>query len=297
MAAPSWLVTAAMLAAAIVVWWPIRAAIAQHIEHAFEQSNPRNAEGIIIGAEPMYLRGVRPGAILLLHGYNDSPQAVAPLALALHDAGWTVDVPVLPGHARTLQEFAGSGADAWIAGARLAYAQLRAQHADIAVCGMSMGGALSFILAAEHPEIRAVVGIAPYLHLSAGMEALLLLAPVATIGARYMSGGGGRSIHDPRAAEAIIAYRLSTPRLLRELTRVTHVAYDALPAVTQPVLVVQSEEDNRIPKWSALRAFARIGSPSKTIDWVRGTGHVLTLDYGHEAMERRIVSWLSDRLT
>jgi carboxylesterase len=284
------------LSATIVVWWPIRAAIAQHTERLFEQSNHRNSDGIIVGAEPIFLRGVRPGAILLLHGYNDSPQAVAPLALALHDAGWTVDVPVLPGHARTLQAFAASGADAWIDGARQAYARLHAQHADVAVCGMSMGGALSFLLAAEHPEIRAVVGVAPYLHLSLPMEVLLLLTPVATIGARYMSGGGGKSVHNPVAAASMIAYRMSTPRLLRQLTRVTRRAYHALPAVRQPVLVVQSEEDNRIPRRSAAGAFARIGSQDKVIEWVRGTGHVLTLDYGHEAMERNIVGWLSAHL-
>lgn len=287
----------AALGVALALWWPVRLAIAQHVERRFEETHPRNSEGVIIGAEPIQARGVRPGAVLVLHGYNDSPQSVAPLATALHDAGWTVDVPLLPGHGRTLQAFAQSGADAWITAARDHYRALRAQHAQVAICGMSMGGALAFMLAAENPDARAVVAIAPYLHLSRPMEALLFLAPVASIGARYMSGGGGKSIHDPVAAAGIIAYGRSTPRLLVELTRLTRQAYEALPSVRQPVLMVQSREDNRIPIRSATRAFERIGSHEKTLDWVTGTGHVLTLDYGHEALEGRIVAWLSEQLS
>ena len=144
--------------------------------------------------------------------------------------------------------------------------------------------------------MKAVVAVAPYLHLSRPMEVLLALAPVAAIGARYMSGGGGKSIHDPVAAESVISYRRSTPRLLIELTKLTHVAYDALPAVKQPVLMVQSREDNRIPQRSAADAFGRIASVNKTLDWVTGTGHVLTLDYGHAAMEQRIIAWLSTQM-
>ena len=98
------------------------------------------------------------------------------------------------------------------------------------------------------------------------------------------------------AAASIIAYKRSTPRLLIELTKLTRVADHALPFVRQPVLMIQSREDNRIPVRSASRAYARIGSTTKTIDWVTGTGHVLTLDYGHQAMEQRVVAWLNDQM-
>lgn len=297
MTVPEFAGVLASLGVVIAVWWPIRLAIAQHIERRFEATHPRNADGVIIGADPIRAHGTRPGAVLVLHGYNDSPQSVAPLAAALHDAGWTVSAPLLAGHGRTLQAFANSGANDWLNSAREHYRILRADHAQVAVCGMSMGGALAFILAAEHPDITAVVGIAPYLHLSRPMEALLVLAPIAAIGARYMSGGRGKSIHDPLAAATIIAYKRSTPGLLIELTKLTRVADRALPFVRQPVLMIQSREDNRIPVRSASRAFRRIGSAGKTLDWVTGTGHVLTLDYGHQAMERRVIAWLNERMS
>jgi carboxylesterase len=281
---------------ALLVWWPLRARRARRAEAEFEAKNPRDAEGYIVGAAPRLLKGTRRGAVLVLHGFNDSPQAMRPTADALHAAGWTVRVPALPGHARTLDAFARSGARDWERAAREELAVLRREFGEVAVCGMSMGGALALLLAAEDPGVKAVVALAPYLHLSRPMTLLLLLGPIATIGPRYLKGGGKRSIHDPTAAAAIVAYRASTPRLLLELMRVTHHAYAALPRVRQPVLVMQSREDNRIPQRSAAKAFEIIGSADKTIDWLTGTGHVITVDYGHADLERRVVGWLNERL-
>lgn len=291
-----WVGALAAVGVLVAIWWPIRLTIAHRVEQRFEDAFKRDRDGIIIGAEPIIVRGTRPGAVLLLHGYNDSPQAVSSLAEALHDAGWTVRAPLLPGHARTLQAFAQSGAKEWINAARAEYRTLRARYGTVVTCGMSMGGALALLIAAEQPDVRAVVTIAPYLRVSLPLRVLLALAPIAALGAKYMAGGGGRSVHDPAAAQAMIAYRMSTPRLVRELGKVTRAAFNGLPQVRQPVLYVQSREDNRIPARAADVAFERIGSADKTMDWRSGAGHVLTVDYGHASLERRIVEWLSSHM-
>jgi carboxylesterase len=280
----------------LAVWWPIRRERGRRAEEAFSATHPRNADGYIIGAEPRTMRGTRPGAVLVLHGFNDSPQAVMPTANALHAAGWTVRVPALPGHGRSFPDFANSRAHDWETAARTELAQLQKEHGAVAVCGMSMGGALALLLAAETPDVRGVVALAPYLHLSKPMNLLFLLGPLIALGPKYLKGGGKRSIHDPAAAAAIIAYRISTPRLLYELVRLTRHAYDALSSVRQPVLVMQSREDNRIPQRSATNAFERIGSSDKTMVWLSGTGHVITVDYGHADLERQVVAWLEKRL-
>lgn len=285
----------ATLGLVAAIWWSVRFVIARRVERRFERANPRNPHGIILGAESIRRPGTRPGAVLLLHGYNDSPQAVASLAEALYGAGWTVHAPVLPGHARTLQEFSQSSAVEWIGAARAEFLALRRHHDVVVIGGMSMGGALAVLVASEHPDVRAVFGIAPYVGLSRPFRLLLALSPLAVLGAKYMSSGGGRSVLDTAAANAMIAYRKSTPRLLRELGMVANLALEAMPRVTQPVLFIQSREDNRIAVRSAMRAFERLGSPDKTLDWVTGAGHVLTVDYGHEKIERRIVEWLDVR--
>lgn len=274
----------------------MRAALARRRERAFERAHPLDGQGIIRGAEPILLHGVRRGAVLLLHGYNDSPQSMQSMATALHAHGWSVHVPLLPGHGRRLQEWAQARAADWERAARDALAALQAEHAEVAVGGLSMGGALAFVLAAEHPEVRAAMGFAPYLHASRPVDLLHFLAPVAALGAKYLAGGGSSSVHDPVAAEAMIAYRVSTPRLVVELEKVVTLARESLPRVRQPVLVVQSREDNRIPAEAAAAAFDLIGSSDKTLHWTTGNGHVVTVDYGHEAIERLAAAWLERHL-
>ncbi len=290
----TWLVAA--LGILVLAWWPVRQAIAHGAEYRFEAAYRRNADGVIVGAEPLLLRGTRPGAVLLLHGFNDSPQAVSSTATALHDAGWTVLAPLLPGHGRTLQAFAQSGADEWIEAARHALASLRRDHEDVATCGLSMGGALALLLAGEDPSVRAVVAMAPYVQLSVPMRVLLALSPIAAAGAKYVAGGGQRSVHDPDAARTMISYRQSTPRLLRELAVVARRAKGALPHIRQPVLVIQSREDNRIPSRIAELVFQAIGSSDKTLAWRTGAGHVITVDYGHREVGQLASEWLSSRL-
>ena len=64
-------------AAFAVAWWIIRGAIARREERTFIAEYQRDADGIIVGAQPIVLTGTRRGAVLLLHGYNDSPQSLA----------------------------------------------------------------------------------------------------------------------------------------------------------------------------------------------------------------------------
>lgn len=287
---------ALLFAALIGAWWPVRAWIARRTEQRFMREHPRDGEGYIVGAAPRTLIGPRPGALLLLHGYNDSPQSLYAVAETIHARGWTVRIPALPGHGRTLQEFTASGADAWIDAARAELRALEQQHGKVAVGGLSMGGAIAFVLAAETPSVTAVLTFAPYLHASVPLRLMAMAAPIAAVGSRYVVGGGSRSVHDPLAAEQMIAYRMSTPRLVVQLAHVVHRARRALVQIRQPVLVMQSREDNRIPQHSAEESFGRIASTDKTLYWTEGSGHVITVDYGHEALATYAADWLETRL-
>jgi carboxylesterase len=288
--------TAGWYAVIALGWAVVRAAIARRTERVFEAAHPRGPDGYIIGAEPLTLRGSRAGTVLLLHGYNDSPQSMYSVAAALNARGWTVRVPAFPGHACTLPVFAASGSAQWIGAARDELATLRATGGPVVVGGLSMGGAIALLLAAEDPGVRAVVAFAPYLHASLPVRVMHAISWIATLGARYVASGGGRSVRDRVAGERMIAYGTGTPRLLVQLQHVVQAACAVLPFVRQPVLYLQSREDNRIPVSAAEEAFALIGSADKTLHWTTGNAHVLTVDYGHEELERLAADWLESRL-
>jgi carboxylesterase len=297
MAAPR--VAAEAVAAVAAAVFVRRDLHARSVERAFEAryASRRNAQHVIAGAEAFTLAGRDDRAIVLLHGYNDSPQTMRSPARAFNAAGWTVHVPLLPGHGRSLQAFAASRAEQWIDAGRAAVRDAQARHGHVAVGGLSMGGAIAAVTAAELPGIPGVVLFAPFLVHSRRLGLIARLWPVSSLWTKYLTGGSAsRSIRDPAAREAIIAYRCSTPRLLREIQKVVECAVAALPRVTAPVFMALSNDDYRIPVADAQQAFDALGSADKTLHWTTGNGHVITMDYGNEALSAEAVAWLGTRM-
>jgi carboxylesterase len=259
---------------------------------------PTGPLGIIPGAEALALTA--PGApmgVVLLHGFGDTPQTLASLASALRDAGFDIDVPLLPGHGRTLREFASSNGSEWLAAARAAHAAMRARHRRVALVGLSLGGALAATVAADDPELAALVLLAPYVDTPPLLRMLVRAAPAIGVVLPYVGGDGSQSILDPDARAQALAYGATTPQLVRELVRAADAARASLPRVAAPTLYVQSREDNRLTEAVATRAFASIGAHTKKLELLTGCGHVLTVDYCRERVAKMVHGWLTAAVT
>ncbi|GAC1657753.1 MAG: alpha/beta fold hydrolase [Gemmatimonadaceae bacterium] len=289
------------LAATAALAVRVRFTRARRAEQRSKASLPVGPDGIIEGAQPLALHGTAPPAVLLLHGFGDTPQSLAALAASLHERGHDVQVPLLPGHGRTLRLFAATRADDWVGAARDAYVALRRTHPQIAIVGLSMGGAIAAILASEVAP-AALVLLAPYLGVPTRIRYPARLHHLAALLSVYWAGGGEGSIHDPAERNKGLAYGVYTPRLVHELTRIVDRARAILPAITAPTLLVQSRHDNRIAASVAERAFAKIGTAVKRLEWRDVGGHVITVDHGKEDLFRMVAEWvesptLQNRLT
>ena len=269
-----------------------RSLAARRSERVSARRLPVGPDGVIPGAGPIDLVGDGPHAVFMLHGFGDTPQTLVALARHLHGRGFTVRVPLLPGHGRTLRDFARSGADEWIGFARAELARFRDRHSDAMLVGLSMGGSLATILAAETPDLPALALVSPYVSMPTTIRRLARVYPLVALGIPYLAGGGERSIHDPAAQAESLGYGCCTPRLVAELASVVARARRALPALRMPTLVVQSREDNRIPPEAAERAFALLGAPERRLVWTESGGHVLTVDHGRERVFSLVEEWL-----
>lgn len=252
---------------------------------------PVGADGIIPGAHPISLAG-ESRAVLMLHGFGDTPQTLRYLADELHARGFAVHVPLLPGHGRTLAAFAESRGDEWLSAAREALAALRVEHTGVALLGLSMGGALATMLAAEPPQPTALILLAPYLGMPSGIRRVAAAYRVVGVAMTYLSGGGSDSIHDPVEKARNLAFGACSPRLLHELRTLVDRAWRALPGVRVPTLLVQSKEDNRISQAVAEGAFVRLGAREKRLAWTTGQGHIITVDHGRERVVELVHEWL-----
>lgn len=274
--------------------WGQRAWRATRREQRFRRRFPAGDDGVIVGAEARTY--VAPGsrALLLIHGYNDSPRSLDGMARRLHAAGWTVRLPLLPGHGRSLEAWDAWTADAAIALVRREYDALRATHATVVVGGISMGGALATWIAAE-AEPDGLLLFAPMLFVPRPMELAVSTARIWSAVMRYLSGGGGRSIRDPEAQRQQISYGCSTRRSLEALDAIARGVTVRLGFVRAPVLFFQSTDDNRLPQDQSRRALTRLAAEDKTVHWVSGVGHVITVDYGWELIADEVGRWLAAR--
>jgi carboxylesterase len=281
------------LAATAVAGAVLHAAHRRRVERRSLARLPLDHDGIVRGARGFTLAGDPARAVMVVHGFGDTPQSVAELAHALHADGWTVRVPLLPGHGRTVRDFAASGADAWLSCAREELAALRARHGTVALVGQSMGAAICAVLAAETPEASALVLLAPYVTAPRVVRAVGRAHLALGLVLPYLdSDGGAASIHDPEARAQALGYGVVTPRLLRELGRIVDAAHAALPHVQAPTRVVLSRRDNRVAAEAAAVAAARIGAGTRDVLWLEESGHVIAVDRERARVFSATCEWL-----
>lgn len=276
-----------------------RSLAARRAERRVAARLPLGADGVVLGAGPIDIAGGGGRAALLLHGFGDTPQSLSHLAAHLAARGWAVRVPLLPGHGRTLRDFSASGAAGWMEAARAEYRAACDRHGagGVAIVGLSMGGALASIVAAEAgARLPALALLAPYTAMPPSVRRVAAIAPALGVLLPYMSGRGERSIYDADERARSLAYGHTPPHLVGELYAVVRAARAALPRVTAPSLVVHSRTDHRIPAADAARAFAALGAVEKALVWLDGCGHVVTVDYGRERVFAAVADWLEARV-
>lgn len=251
---------------------------------------------MIAGAGPIELRGTGDSAVLLLHGFGDTPQTLGFLAASLREAGLTVRAPLLPGHGTTVDDFDRSRAREWIECARAEYESMVPAFRAVGLGGLSMGGALAAIIAADAPRLPALVLLAPYLGMPRALRAAALLHRVWGPLAGQFKAQSDFSIHDPDERAKNLAYGVTTAGAIRQLFEVTRLARRALASIKAPTLILQSRSDNRVSRQIAEYAYRTIPAAEKRLVFVERGGHVLTVDHDREIVAARAREWFTDHL-
>src|SRR5690625_3237266 len=91
-------------------------------------------------------------AVLLLHGFTGHSADVRMLGCFLQKKGYTSHAPIYKGHGVEPEELIESRAEDWWQDALQGYEHLKQLgYEEIAVAGLSLGGALALKLAIERP--------------------------------------------------------------------------------------------------------------------------------------------------
>jgi len=226
-----------------------------------------------------------PGA-LLVHGYTSTPKSLDGLAVALVDAGFYVEVPVLPGHGTTVDDLVIRRWDDWRAEVEHACDKLAARHDRFVVGGLSMGATLAIWLAATRADVAGLACVNPIVDPPAESFRELLRAFLAT-GAHHIPGPAN-DVSEPGTREA--AYPEWPIAPLLSLFAAQDDLVGRLGAVTCPVLIVTSRHDHVVPPVSSDVLAAGVAGPVERLMLERSF-HLATLDVERDLVEARVVDF------
>lgn len=201
-------------------------------------------------------------------------------------------VPLLPGHGRSVEELDATPHQAWIDAARAELYAMRARYPWAGLGGLSMGGAIAAILAADVHDLPSLVLLAPYLAIPRRIRWLAASQAIWNERVGPIRVQSPMSIRDPDERAANLAYGAVTGHAVHELVALVRAAQRALPRVQAPTLLIQSDEDNRVPASVARRAMDALGSRRKRLVFTHGAGHIITVDYGREHVFEEVCTWL-----
>lgn len=225
--------------------------------------------------KPFFRKGDRIGC-LLLHGFTGTPANMRLVAEALAEQGHTVYVPCLSGHGETLSAMDQMSDEIWLKDAFTAYDRLAEEGCErIFVMGLSMGGLLSAIIAAQRPVEGLVLLSTPF-----RMRQYLLTA------SRFSALAPFVYLNTPKAERARFrpynqTYEGMPTRRLKDLERLTIRARGALHKITCPILVMQSAQDDKVNLVSVPITEYGMGSRQLEVEWLMDSPHGCT--YGPEA--------------
>ncbi len=239
---------------------------------------------IIEGAEPFFAEGDDRGA-LVVHGFTGNPASMRGVAEALAAEGFTVDLPLLPGHGTAVEDMVETGFADWLDEAERAYAALAGRCRSVAVVGLSMGGALTAWLASEHPEIAGIACLNAVVSAPEGMRDAVeeMLA-----GGIDRMPGIGSDIAKEGVAES--AYPDTPLRPLVTLFDAADDLTERLGRITCPVLVVTSPQDHVVDPANGDVLATAVSGPVERMT-ASDSYHVVTLDHDGPAVIEAVVAF------
>lgn len=229
-------------------------------------------------------------ASLCLHGLTGTPYEVRPIAEALVARGVRARGIRMAGHGESVEALANTTHEEWVARARAALGELRAEHDRVFLVGVSMGGLVSLRLA-QTERVDGLVVVGTPLAFSLAIRRLLpLLRPI--VWARRKRGSdiqdpGARARHPETAAMPLDA--------VAELIELQAEVVPELGRITAPILVAHGRLDRTARPRDAERIVASVGSREKELFLLARSGHVATVDYDGPALATAAADFLGRR--
>ena len=220
--------------------------------------------------------------IVLVHGYTGSPSSMRPWAEYLNQQGYTVRVPLLPGHGTKPEDLSEIKWQQWPEKVESELDELRKNCTKIFICGFSMGGGTTLHLATKHSDkIAGIILVNPMIHLPfIGTKLAYLLSRIK----KYRSSAGG-DIKRPGVTQG--GYDVMSTEGIYQILQMLKNTRANLHKVSVPMQLFHSVYDHTLPVSNTEIVMKGVGSLTKERIELTNSFHVATLDYDAEIIFER----------
>lgn len=241
-----------------------------------------------LDSSPFFHTGGSTG-VLLIHGFTATPAEVKWVGEYLHERGYTVSGPRLPGHGTTVEELNKCSWRDWLDHVEYALVELSSGCERVFVGGESMGGLLTLYLGSEYPKIAGLFAYAPALR-TANRRAYLapLLKPFVKM------VGKNRADEDPDSLvnQRWQGYTVDPVPALAQLLALQRQVRRRLSRIRQPLLVFQGQLDTTLDPRGAKEVVAKANSTDKELVWLERSTHCLILDVEWETAAEKTLAFV-----
>jgi len=225
--------------------------------------------------------------VLLVHGFTGSPPSMRPWGEFLHSKGYTVRVPLLPGHGTKVEDLNKTKWEEWPAKITHELSQLQKSCDKIFLVGLSMGGGTVLNVTESNNEaITGVILVNPMIHVKGvPVELAYFLSRF-----QKLRSSVGDDIKRPGITEW--GYDHLPTRGVYQLLKMLRVTRQNLAKVTVPIQLFHSVDDHTLPITNTEIILAELGSTNKTRIELVNSYHVATLDYDQELIFQNSLTFI-----
>lgn len=225
--------------------------------------------------------------VLLVHGFTGAPPSMRPWGEFFHSKGYTVRVPLLPGHGTKPEDLNEVEWQEWPAKVVYELSELQKTCDTIFLVGLSMGGGTVLNVATTHnAAIKGLILVNPWIHLKGITVELSFLVSRF----RKMRASVGNDIKRPGVTEW--GYDATPMQGVYQALKMLRITRKNLASVTIPVQLFHSVEDHTLPVSNTEIILAEIGSKDKTRIELVNSYHVATLDYDQELIFQNSLTFI-----
>lgn len=239
---------------------------------------------------PIYKKGSKDQACLLIHGFTGTPDCLRDLANELHSRDYTVHVPLLAGHGTTKEDLAKTSWKDWYKTVEDHLRELEANYSKVYVAGLSMGGLLSLKLALDFPNtVKAFSCLATPLFLKRWVHLALPLVTHSPLKYIYRyQNKATPDVKDPVARQNYWSTDAMPISCVQSIMDLQKLIKPKLKKIHQPAMLIHARYDSTAPYESMGEIARHLSSKITETVTLENSYHIITIDFEKDLVTKKV---------